>query len=413
MSRASLRNEDQNPFLYLEGATGSTAFGVNAAASDIVNLITSDAVQNLDPSSGTIAAGTASISIGSTVNGNIEFCPKGSGQSTFARGDVAITGAAGTAGNLLMNNTPIGGLSGVINFGGSRFIHNRGNQNTFIGEVAGNLSNTGTSNTVIGASSTSLITTASSNIIIGASSCPSLTTASNNIVIGNSAMTSASSASTSNIVIGNSTLNDATSADLNIAVGHGALDSLITGDTNIAIGINAGNAFTGAESNNITIGHLGVVADSGVTRIGTSGTQTSCFISGIVGTSVTSVGSVVVDASGQMGTSSILPGAFPYTDETSSPIAIVANNGYTANLGSLLTFNMPATVAYGSVFKIVGKGAGLWSVVLSGGQTIKFGILSGTTSISSTLQYDNVEILCITADTLFEVVGSTGNLTVL
>ena len=69
------------------------------------------------------------------------------------------------------------------------------------------------------------------------------------------------------------------------------------------MGYFAGRAFTGSESNNISIGTTGTVGDNGVTRIGTNGTQTSAFMSGIFGVSVGVSGvPVVVDNNDQLGT---------------------------------------------------------------------------------------------------------------
>jgi len=94
MSQSSLRNNDGNPFLYLETASGSTAIGTDTTgANDIVKIVTG-LTSNIDPTS---AAG--SIAIETTTPGDIEFRPNGIGQSTFVNGDVEIQGAGGTPGN--------------------------------------------------------------------------------------------------------------------------------------------------------------------------------------------------------------------------------------------------------------------------------------------------------------------------
>jgi hypothetical protein len=85
----------------------------------------------------------------------------------------------------------------------------------------------------------------------------------------------------------------------NTASGTDALYSNTTGSTNIAEGYKAGyNLTTG--SNNIDIGNLGVAAESGTIRIGTTSTQTKTYIAGIYGTSVTG-STVVVSSTGQLG----------------------------------------------------------------------------------------------------------------
>jgi hypothetical protein len=85
----------------------------------------------------------------------------------------------------------------------------------------------------------------------------------------------------------------------NTGFGYEALRSLKSGSSNIALGSLAGyNITTG--SNDIDIGNTGDAAESGVIRIGTSGTQTAAYIAGIVGTKITG-SEVVITASGQLG----------------------------------------------------------------------------------------------------------------
>jgi hypothetical protein len=85
----------------------------------------------------------------------------------------------------------------------------------------------------------------------------------------------------------------------NTASGTDALYSNTGGSSNIAEGYKAGyNLTTG--SNNIDIGNVGVAAESGTIRIGTTSTQTATYIAGIYGTSVTG-SAVVVSSTGQLG----------------------------------------------------------------------------------------------------------------
>ena len=69
-------------------------------------------------------------------------------------------------------------------------------------------------------------------------------------------------------------------AKYNIAIGSQALRGA-TGSGNIAIGFNAGVA-NAAGSNNVFIGSLGDASDSGAIRIGTTGTHTATYLSGMV-----------------------------------------------------------------------------------------------------------------------------------
>lgn len=92
---------------------------------------------------------------------------------------------------------------------------------------------------------------------------------------------------------------------------------------------------------------------------------------------------------------------------------MAAGQGYFANNGSLVTFTLPTTAAVGDTFAIEGQGAGGWLVNYSTGQAIQFGNAVSTTttgSWASTNQYDGCTIVCMTANTLFKLIRSVGNL---
>jgi hypothetical protein len=107
--------------------------------------------------------------------------------------------------------------------------------------------------------------------------------------------------------------------------------------------------------------------------------------------------------------------AMSYVDVTGTSQTIAVNTGYTANNASLVTFTLPSTAAFGSVVAVIGKGAGGWTIAQNSGQTIHFGSVNTTTgssgSLSSSLQYDNVYLLCTVANTDWTVVQVQGNLT--
>lgn len=104
---------------------------------------------------------------------------------------------------------------------------------------------------------------------------------------------------TNNTFVGANAGNRKMSGTGNTAIGSGSLSANTSGASNITIGVNAGNTLT-TGSNNIDIGNVGVAAESNTIRIGTSGTQTQCFVAGISG--VTVVGNAVsVNGSGQLG----------------------------------------------------------------------------------------------------------------
>lgn len=131
--------------------------------------------------------------------------------------------------------------------------------------------------------------------------------------------------------------------------------------------------------------------------------------------SVIGSGSITTTGSGSTLTISST-GGFAWTDETASSVTMSPNQGYISNRGTLITFTLPAVAAEGSFIAIVGKGAGGWSIAQNAGQTIHVIGLSTTTgvggSLSSTVQYDCIELLCTTANTDFVARSLMGNLTI-
>ena len=417
-----------NTLSSLDFGSSNTAIGSGALVS------ATSALNNVAIGNGALAISVADsdntavgINALATINGGIQNTAVGSGALSSFQSSSNTTAVGFNALHSLAagsNNTAIGyqALAASQNDSNNTAVGynalsslNGGLRNTAVGTNALAASTTDSNNTAIGynalASMNGALVTGNS-VAIGENCLASSVQDYSNIGIGLNALASLNGGgSFSNVAIGIQTLPSLTSGNNNMTMGYQTGYNLLTGHDNVMIGDNSGFHYTGAESNNILFNNLGVLGESNAIRIGTG--STTCNIAGIYGNAIVSPQMVAIDSSGNLGSQAIPGGGgFSYTDETSSPITLVVNNGYTANLGTLLTFNMPASVAYGSVFKILGKGTGLWSVVLSGGQTIVFGVASGTTSISSTLQYDCVEIVCITADTLFQVVNSIGNLTI-
>lgn len=203
---------------------------------------------------------------------------------------------------------------GVINVNGSRFCHSYGTYNTFLGLNSGNFTMTGQYNSGFGESSLQTNTTGYSNAAFGYHSLRLNTTGALNAAIGSLTLVYNTTGS-SNTALGEECLSLNISGNTNVAVGTGAmynnltgndnvamgvlslfnslgssntgigrmsLNALTTGDANIALGYYAGSVLT-TTSNNIDIGHVGVLADSGVIRIGTSGTHLKNFQQGIRG----------------------------------------------------------------------------------------------------------------------------------
>lgn len=128
-----------------------------------------------------------------------------------------------------------------------------------------------------------------------------------------------------------------------------------------------------------------------------------------------------VGTSGQVLTSngaSALPtwqaGGNVIVDQTSSPATMAVGSSYVADLGTLVTFNMPATVAFGTIFDIVGKGAGGWLIQFNTGQVANYNSTptSSAGSLASSNRYNCIRLMCVTANTTFTVLGASGVITV-
>lgn len=120
--------------------------------------------------------------------------------------------------------------------------------------------------------------------------------------------------------------------------------------------------------------------------------------------------SLNLEASGGGGT------GITWNEVTGTSQNAAINNGYICNNAGLVTVTLPSTAAVGSIVRLAGKGSGGWKLGQNSGQTVNFGAYATTGgtggSLASTLQYDSVEVICITANTTWEVLSAVGNLTV-
>lgn len=101
-------------------------------------------------------------------------------------------------------------------------------------------------------------------------------------------------------------------------------------------------------------------------------------------------------------------------DQTTTPVNIDPATIYSANTAGLLTFNMPATAAFGDLFEVVGQGAGGWLIQMNAGQTANLNgsATSVAGSLASTNRYNCIKLMCTVANTTFTVVTSSGVITV-
>ncbi len=227
------------------------------------------------------------------------------GQQNTANGYQSLfyntTGSYNTAigfGELLKNTT--GSYNSAIGYG-ALFSNTSGSYNTANGHNGLTNNTTGSYNTANGDQALNGNTTGYFNTANGYAALFNNTSGYYNTANGDQALFY-NSIGSYNTAYGANSLANNTAGFYNTAHGNQALN-FSTGNNNIGLGHQAGyNLTTG--SNNVDIANQGVAGESGVIRIGTSGTQTSTFIAGING--VTASGGigvqVFINSNGQLGT---------------------------------------------------------------------------------------------------------------
>lgn len=96
---------------------------------------------------------------------------------------------------------------------------------------------------------------------------------------------------------------------------------------------------------------------------------------------------------------------------------IVNEEGYICNKAGLLTLTLPATAAVGTVFEVTGINTDVgWRIAQGAGQQIHFGNQSTTAGaggyLEATHKRDSIKLVCVVADTEWNVLSSLGNITV-
>jgi hypothetical protein len=155
-----------------------------------------------------------------------------------------------------------------------------------------------------------------------------------------------------------------------------------------------------------------IVLAAGQVLIGTTASDPlAAALTAGSGITITSVsGSITIASSGM---------TFNWVDQTSTPVTMLTNHGYTADNGATQTvFTLPTSASIGDLIEVAGKGSGGWIINQAASQQIFFGNASTTAGVSgslaSTLQYDCVRLRAETAGatSTWVVVSSVGNLTV-
>jgi len=107
-------------------------------------------------------------------------------------------------------------------------------------------------------------------------------------------------------------------------------------------------------------------------------------------------------------------GGLSWTEVTVvGPTQMVNNNGYVANNAAPVLLLLPLTSAFGTIIRIVGKGAGGWQITQNAGQSIILDTFATTVGVAGTLtstaKNDSVELLCTTANTVYTIIDGSGN----
>lgn len=179
--------------------------------------------------------------------------------------------------------------------------------------------------------------------------------------------------------------------------GSGTFD----GVTTTQYGVQIGAANNGLSSQLLTDGQL-IIGSTGVAPVA------STLTAGAGVSIVNGAGSITISAAG---------GGLTWTTVTGATQAMAVNNGYIANNGGTVTFTLPSTAAVGTILAVTGiNNATGWVIAQNAGQTIYFGTLNTTTgvagSLASTKTRDTVYLLCVGANTDWNVVDSIGNITI-
>jgi len=140
----------------------------------------------------------------------------------------------------------------------------------------------------------------------------------------------------------------------------------------------------------------------------TGGTPTPATLTAGPGVSISNgAGSVTISGTGS---------GIGWTEVTGTTQTMAADNGYVSSNPALVTLTLPAAAAFGTAITVLGKGAGGWKIAQGAGQQIHFGSVSTTAGatgyLSSTNQYDSIQLICITANNEWACIGSQGNITI-
>lgn len=244
-----------------------------------------------------------------------------------ASGITTLTGNDSVAVPPTLGNVNVVTANSTVEFTGaaSTLTLDFGLRNLFLGVVPPITS--ADSNVSLGFNCGTSVSSGGNNVFIGFDAANGLSDGFDNVCIGFNAMGVASTSTSNNIAIGSSSLQNFSGSSENIAIGFECLNQLANGTGNVALGASSGSNYNSSESANILILNTGQSGENGVTRIGSNGNQTACFISGIDSVNVGSVATVVTEAGDQLGTAVLTAGSNITITPGANTITIAASGG--------------------------------------------------------------------------------------
>jgi len=261
---------------------------------------------------------------------------------------IALDNSIGQPNTNITATTGMYALGTANNLVTDRFMYNYGTHNTFLGSQSGSLGLTtaaAQNNTFIGYQAGTATTTSAQSTYVGSLAGNANQTSNNNTFVGYACGIACNGGGGKNTSCGSTSSNGLTTGTQNCAFGDLALQ-VTTGSNNSAFGYNAGSAYVGNESGNVTIGsgNTGTVGESNTFRVATAAGLTRAFVQGSYGVNPPGGGvqTMVQDMNGQLGT---MAGVGPNPFATTGFMA--TNSTSPANyftLGAFVTIGLDTAV---------------------------------------------------------------------
>jgi hypothetical protein len=251
------------------------------------------------------ACPTGQFMVGSAVSGTVtcsDGAASGSNTSTALGTNALANGASGGRSTAIgANALSLNGSGGIGNTAlGIDAMRNNttGASNVAVGDQAMTDNISGGAHVAVGGRALWHNVDGIRSVAIGNAALQNNVSGNYNVAIGASALTTNSNSDHS-VAIGESALYNSFNGN-NTAVGYRALYAT-SGSNNTALGYLAGSA-VGIGLNNVHIANTGLIGDFGVMRLGTAGSQTTTYVSGVRGVTVATGIPVIIGTDGQLGT---------------------------------------------------------------------------------------------------------------